>query len=90
MTVGLERVHGFTFGDSLDDHKKAKWKDFQERLRKVKYDCKEKTFIRSKDCLDMPPFIMICHPMLHLSLFPSLFFFTCYFDLTYLLIGLCN
>lgn len=43
MTVGLEKVHGFTFGDSLDDHKRAKWKDFRERLRKVKYDCKGKT-----------------------------------------------
>ncbi|KAK3433754.1 zinc finger protein ZPR1 [Eucalyptus grandis] len=35
ISESLERVHGFTFGDSLDDHKRAKWKDFQERLRKL-------------------------------------------------------
>ncbi|KAI6703086.1 hypothetical protein NL676_012222 [Syzygium grande] len=35
ISESLERVHGFTFGDSLDDHKKAKWKDFKERLRKL-------------------------------------------------------
>ncbi|GMP71441.1 hypothetical protein CsSME_00029840 [Camellia sinensis var. sinensis] len=31
----LERVHGFTFGDSLDDSKKSKWLDFRARLNKV-------------------------------------------------------
>lgn len=34
-TAGLERVHGFTFGDSLDEDKKAKWLDFRARLSKV-------------------------------------------------------
>nr|DAD43445.1 TPA_asm: hypothetical protein HUJ06_001675 [Nelumbo nucifera] len=33
----LERVHGFTFGDSLDDCRKTKWLDFRERLSKVMY-----------------------------------------------------
>ncbi|XP_077226694.1 uncharacterized protein LOC143860068 [Tasmannia lanceolata] len=31
----LERVHGFTFGDSLDDWKINKWQDFQSRLTKL-------------------------------------------------------
>ncbi|THG15363.1 hypothetical protein TEA_009456 [Camellia sinensis var. sinensis] len=31
----LERVHGFTFGDSLDDSKKSKWLDFRARLNKL-------------------------------------------------------
>ncbi|OMP06552.1 Zinc finger, ZPR1-type [Corchorus olitorius] len=31
----LERVHGFTFGDSLDEGKKAKWLDFKARLNKI-------------------------------------------------------
>ncbi|THG22412.1 hypothetical protein TEA_021444 [Camellia sinensis var. sinensis] len=31
----LERVHGFTFGDSLDDSKKRKWLDFRARLNKL-------------------------------------------------------
>ncbi|KHG14331.1 Zinc finger ZPR1 [Gossypium arboreum] len=32
---GLERVHGFTFGDSLDESKKNKWLDFKARLNKI-------------------------------------------------------
>ncbi|KAK4440330.1 Zinc finger protein ZPR1 [Sesamum alatum] len=32
----LERVHGFTFGDSLDDTKKSKWKEFRAKLDKLK------------------------------------------------------
>ncbi|KAI3455837.1 hypothetical protein Pfo_012500 [Paulownia fortunei] len=32
----LERVHGFTFGDSLDDTKKSKWKEFRAKLEKLK------------------------------------------------------
>ncbi|PPS20355.1 hypothetical protein GOBAR_AA00244 [Gossypium barbadense] len=31
----LERVHGFTFGDSLDESKKNKWLDFKARLNKI-------------------------------------------------------
>lgn len=31
----LERVHGFTFGDSLDDSKRSKWQDFRMRLSKL-------------------------------------------------------
>lgn len=31
----LQRVHGFTFGDSLDDDRRKKWLDFKERLAKV-------------------------------------------------------
>ncbi|CAL5364138.1 unnamed protein product [Camellia sinensis] len=33
--INLERVHGFTFGDSLDDSKKSKWLDFRARLNKL-------------------------------------------------------
>ena len=28
-------MHGFTFGDSLGDHKRSKWQDFKARLNKV-------------------------------------------------------
>ncbi|GAU24099.1 hypothetical protein TSUD_388920 [Trifolium subterraneum] len=31
----LERVHGFTFGDSLDEHSRSKWLDFGARLNKL-------------------------------------------------------
>ncbi|XP_078434019.1 uncharacterized protein LOC144705292 [Wolffia australiana] len=31
----LQRVHGFTFGDSLEDDRKNKWLDFKERLAKL-------------------------------------------------------
>ncbi|KAL9260793.1 Zinc finger protein ZPR1-like protein [Drosera capensis] len=31
----LERVHGFTFGDSLDEAKKRKWLEFRSRLNKL-------------------------------------------------------
>ncbi|KAL7599082.1 hypothetical protein Lser_V15G22227 [Lactuca serriola] len=31
---GLERVHGFTFGDSLDEDRRSKWLDFKARLLK--------------------------------------------------------
>ncbi|RVW42220.1 Zinc finger protein ZPR1-like [Vitis vinifera] len=34
-TADLERVHGFTFGDSLDDSKRSKWQDFRVRLSKL-------------------------------------------------------
>lgn len=33
--AGLERVHGFTFGDSLDEYKRSKWVDFKSKLNKV-------------------------------------------------------
>ncbi|KAL3833788.1 hypothetical protein ACJIZ3_008524 [Penstemon smallii] len=32
----LERVHGFTFGDSLEDSQKNKWKEFITKLDKLK------------------------------------------------------
>ncbi|KAL3654521.1 hypothetical protein CASFOL_001506 [Castilleja foliolosa] len=32
----LEKVHGFTFGDSVEDSKKNKWKEFQAKLEKLK------------------------------------------------------
>ncbi|KAL6546227.1 hypothetical protein OROMI_021948 [Orobanche minor] len=32
----LDRIHGFTFGDSLDDTKKSKWKEFGAKLDKLK------------------------------------------------------
>ncbi|KAL9276412.1 hypothetical protein ACSQ67_026044 [Phaseolus vulgaris] len=32
---GLERVHGFTFGDSLDENSRSKWIDFKARLNKL-------------------------------------------------------
>ncbi|KAK6266336.1 hypothetical protein QUC31_017173 [Theobroma cacao] len=35
ISESLERVHGFTFGDSLDDSKKNKWLDFKARLSKI-------------------------------------------------------
>ncbi|WVZ24905.1 hypothetical protein V8G54_003449 [Vigna mungo] len=31
----LERVHGFTFGDSLDENSRSKWIDFKTRLNKL-------------------------------------------------------
>ncbi|CAI9773335.1 unnamed protein product [Fraxinus pennsylvanica] len=36
ISESLERVHGFTFGDSLDDSRKNKWKEFRVRLDKLK------------------------------------------------------
>ena len=36
-TAGLERVHGYSFGDSLDDNRKNKWQDFGAKLMKVCY-----------------------------------------------------
>lgn len=33
--AGLERVHGFSFGDSLDENKRTKWQDFKAKLNKV-------------------------------------------------------
>ncbi|PNX86488.1 zinc finger protein ZPR1-like [Trifolium pratense] len=33
--AGLEKVHGYSFGDSLEDHRKSKWLDFQTRLNKL-------------------------------------------------------
>ncbi|TYG50015.1 hypothetical protein ES288_D10G141900v1 [Gossypium darwinii] len=35
ISESLERVHGFTFGDSLDECKKNKWLDFKARLKKI-------------------------------------------------------
>ncbi|XP_058094229.1 uncharacterized protein LOC131240169 isoform X2 [Magnolia sinica] len=35
ISENLERVHGFTFGDSLDDWKSNKWQDFKSRLIKL-------------------------------------------------------
>ncbi|XVE84403.1 hypothetical protein DITRI_Ditri17bG0009800 [Diplodiscus trichospermus] len=35
ISESLERVHGFTFGDSLDESKKNKWLDFKGRLNKI-------------------------------------------------------
>ncbi|GMN60250.1 hypothetical protein TIFTF001_029341 [Ficus carica] len=35
ISESLERVHGFTFGDSLDEHKRLKWLDFKFRLSKL-------------------------------------------------------
>ncbi|KAI3717161.1 hypothetical protein L1987_68583 [Smallanthus sonchifolius] len=31
----LERVHGFTFGDSMDEDRRSRWLDFRERLIKL-------------------------------------------------------
>ena len=33
--AGLARVHGFTFGDSMDDDKRSKWKEFQAKIEQV-------------------------------------------------------
>ncbi|GAB2224578.1 hypothetical protein Drorol1_Dr00005340 [Drosera rotundifolia] len=35
ISENLERVHGFTFGDSLDEAKKSKWLEFRSRLNKL-------------------------------------------------------
>ncbi|XP_045817698.1 zinc finger protein ZPR1 homolog [Trifolium pratense] len=35
ISESLERVHGFTFGDSLDEHSRSKWLDFGARLNKL-------------------------------------------------------
>ncbi|KAK7362499.1 hypothetical protein VNO77_04614 [Canavalia gladiata] len=35
ISESLERVHGFTFGDSLDEHRRSKWLDFKARLNKL-------------------------------------------------------
>ncbi|XP_059449638.1 uncharacterized protein LOC132180737 [Corylus avellana] len=35
ISESLERVHGFTLGDSLDDSKRAKWQEFKARLNKL-------------------------------------------------------
>ncbi|CAA7396647.1 unnamed protein product [Spirodela intermedia] len=35
ISENLQRVHGFTFGDSLDDGRRKKWLDFKERLAKL-------------------------------------------------------
>lgn len=29
-----EKVHGFAFGDSLDEYERSKWQDFEARLKK--------------------------------------------------------
>ncbi|KAL0912772.1 hypothetical protein M5K25_016175 [Dendrobium thyrsiflorum] len=31
----LERVHGFMFGDSLDEERKKKWQEFNHKLKKL-------------------------------------------------------
>ncbi|KAK1375687.1 zinc finger protein ZPR1-like [Heracleum sosnowskyi] len=35
ISESLERVHGFSFGDSLDDNRKTKWQDFGTKLMKL-------------------------------------------------------
>ncbi|KAL5577603.1 hypothetical protein UlMin_019302 [Ulmus minor] len=35
ISESLERVHGFSFGDSLDESKRTKWIDFGTRLNKL-------------------------------------------------------
>ncbi|CAI0439353.1 unnamed protein product [Linum tenue] len=35
ISESLERVHGFTFGDSLEESRKSKWLDFRSRLIKI-------------------------------------------------------
>ncbi|KAK9065074.1 hypothetical protein SSX86_016457 [Deinandra increscens subsp. villosa] len=35
ISESLERVHGFTFGDSLDEDRKSRWLDFRARLIKL-------------------------------------------------------
>ncbi|PQM32638.1 zinc finger protein ZPR1 homolog [Prunus yedoensis var. nudiflora] len=35
ISESLERVHGFSFGDSLDEHKRSKWLNFQASLKKL-------------------------------------------------------
>ncbi|CAL0331278.1 unnamed protein product [Lupinus luteus] len=35
ISESLERVHGFTFGDSLEENRKTKWLDFRARLTKL-------------------------------------------------------
>ncbi|WCJ25151.1 ZPR1 zinc-finger domain protein [Euphorbia peplus] len=35
ISESLERVHGFTFGDSLDENRRSKWQDFRSRLGKL-------------------------------------------------------
>ncbi|KAJ6926290.1 hypothetical protein NC651_010651 [Populus alba x Populus x berolinensis] len=35
ISESIERIHGFTFGDSLDGSKKSKWQDFKLRLNKL-------------------------------------------------------
>ncbi|KAK9062897.1 hypothetical protein SSX86_020087 [Deinandra increscens subsp. villosa] len=35
ISEALERVHGFTFGDSLEEGRKNKWQDFRARLIKL-------------------------------------------------------
>lgn len=34
--VDLERVHGFSLGDSTDDWERKKWQDFKSRLSMVR------------------------------------------------------
>ncbi|KAJ9565030.1 LOW QUALITY PROTEIN: hypothetical protein OSB04_000996 [Centaurea solstitialis] len=35
ISESLERVHGFTFGDSLDEDRRSRWLDFRARLVKL-------------------------------------------------------
>ncbi|XAR69919.1 hypothetical protein NMG60_11001692 [Bertholletia excelsa] len=35
ISENLERVHGFTFGDSLDEAKRSRWQDFRGKLDKL-------------------------------------------------------
>ncbi|CAL9016201.1 unnamed protein product [Prunus brigantina] len=35
ISESLERVHGFSFGDSLDENKRSKWLNFQASLKKL-------------------------------------------------------
>ncbi|KAM1864370.1 hypothetical protein ACFX14_004589 [Malus domestica] len=35
ISESLERVHGFSFGDSIDENKKSKWLNFHTSLKKL-------------------------------------------------------
>lgn len=35
ISESLEKVHGYSFGDSLDENRRSKWLDFQARLKKL-------------------------------------------------------
>jgi zinc finger protein len=35
ISESLEKVHGYSFGDSLEENRKNKWLDFQTRLNKL-------------------------------------------------------
>ncbi|CAL5322945.1 unnamed protein product [Camellia sinensis] len=47
ISENLKRVHGFSFGDSLDDSKKSKWLDFKARLNKYDHQLSFEEYERS-------------------------------------------